>query len=90
MSDFSKKSDICVSGAALPDDQTGFCVADAHGARNSSGHSVAQRLKIRAVYVGDQIESTSCGMHFADDGTIEGHFPEFLHQVLNASRLSFY
>ena len=57
----------------LPDDQAGFGSTDAHGARNASGHSVAERLQVRAFDEGDQVVAPRDGMDLLDHRAFKFH-----------------
>ena len=57
----------------LPHHQTGFSLTDADGARDARGDSIPQRLKVRALHQGDQIEPAGNRVHLGDHRIRKSH-----------------
>src|SRR3990172_6708411 len=70
----------------LPHYQAGFSSADAHGAGNTGGYSVAERLKVGAFHESDEIKAPRDCMNLFDHGTFEFHAWQFFHQILHPGR----
>src|SRR5262249_35437196 len=68
----------------LPHHEAGFSSTDAHGARNTCGHSVAERLQVGAFDKCDDIEAARHCMDLLDHRTFQFHTWEFFHQILHA------
>src|SRR5258708_4599721 len=66
----------------LPDDQASLRLANAYGARDSRGNSIAQGLKVRALDVGDEIEAAGHRVNLGDHRVVQLHAAQFDHQLL--------
>src|SRR5262252_5692226 len=68
---------------SLPDDKARFRLSDAHGAGNSGGNSITERLEVRTLHESDQVKAASYRMDPRDHRIVQLHAAQLSHKLLD-------